>query len=473
MNPLIISMAVSTVGISPVDSITWRLPSLAFENPAVKQWMLPASHSAVQIEGDYEHTPDGVVDILGNGERRWEASAGSYMKAGGSTVWGAAAYSSGRETGRIRMENSEPEMVYPYFTVDTLGGDMNVERYGFGGGYASAAGRWAWGLEASYKAGLYYRSVDPRPRNTTGRLEINAGGAFRLWRNYHVGVSLEYMKYKQSSDIDFKSQMGIEKIYHTTGLGHHYVRFAGTGYSTAYSGHSFDVASTLYPSSGRGFSATAAYSRHTMTKILTDLNKLPLARVIEHRLRAQITYIPQGSFGIDLNMEAWRRRGYENIFGDASSGVYPMIGSAHRYSHTGITLAAGMLRQWHPRAATLVGLRLSAGYGRNELVYLNPAHTRRADAATGSADIWITMPVATRWRLVFGADYNGYLPFDTRKMQDDIYGLTINSFGVRTSVSAAVTRRIALRLSLKYTRLTFSRGLDDANAATGALAVIF
>ena len=465
--------AALAVAISPADSLMWQVPGQAFENPAVRQWMLPHSSSSVGLTARDDHRNGEAVAMMGTGEYAWGVDARSFIKAGLSTVWGTAQYDNGRQTGRITCETSEPEMVYPYFTVDTVGGPLRKEHYAFSGGYATTAGtdsRLAWGVSGGYRAGLYYRATDPRPRNTTGLLNITAGIGYRLFGDYYGAVSARYSKYKQSNDIDFKSQMGVEKIYHYTGLGHHYVRFAGVGYDNDYSGHEWQGQLTLYPSAGRGFSASAALSRYSVTKILTELNKLPLAKAVQWRFRGQAAWVGR-VIGVSFDADVWRRRGYENIFGDASSGIYPHIGRYHRSSHCGYVFRAGALAELHPRTATLLNLGATAGLTRNEFCYMTPPETRRADAALVQALARITMPFAGRWRLGLGATYQGYLAFDKLDI-DNIYGRNVQRLGADALLSMALNAKLTLRLAAMYAHTDYGAGVRG-NSMACSLAVVF
>ena len=95
----------------------------------------------------------------------------------------------------------------------------------------------AWGVSLSYDAGLYYRNIDPRPRNTTGTLT-----SMQAWLCAHgpttISACREHIeKYRQTCDLMFmRAKREKPRVYHLTGLGNHYARFAGTGYSNYYDG---------------------------------------------------------------------------------------------------------------------------------------------------------------------------------------------------------------------------------------------
>ncbi|MDE7508527.1 MAG: hypothetical protein K2M62_00225, partial [Muribaculaceae bacterium] len=229
------------------NSGLWQIASLSYRNPAVNQWRM--SKSLTTVGGAYSSRADrnNPDPRDGTGDYDLQFKATTYTKYRTSTLWGEASYTNGKTSDAVWNETADRELLYPYLLADSIGGDLHHETYNFAGGYADHAGRWAWGAAISYVARQEYRAVDPRPRNVTGRLLLNAGAMLRVFRDYHVGLGLEMMKYNQSNEVTFKSEMGIDKIFHLTGLGSHYNRFAGEGLSTYYDGYRFALDMTLYP----------------------------------------------------------------------------------------------------------------------------------------------------------------------------------------------------------------------------------
>ena len=60
--------AALAVAISPADSLMWQVPGQAFENPAVRQWMLPHSSSSVGLTARDDHRNGEAVAMMGTGE---------------------------------------------------------------------------------------------------------------------------------------------------------------------------------------------------------------------------------------------------------------------------------------------------------------------------------------------------------------------------------------------------------------------
>lgn len=386
----------------------WQLPVPAYDNPAVKQWMLPRNHSAIGASYHHDKQNRPTDRQLGAGEEYWDIGAETYLKYKSSTLWGDASYRNGHLRRVSWNETSDAQLLYPYLTADSVGGDMNMEQYRFAGGYADCNGSWAWGVSLSYEAGLYYRSVDPRPRNVTGALDISAGGARRIAGDYYAALSVNYRKYKQTDDIDFKNELGVEKIYHLTGLGTHYNRFAGTGAETYYNGNRIGLTANLHPSSGRGLVFTANISRFTFNKVLTGLNKLPLAHVWHNALTLQGAYLSPGNthdWGVTIDFDAYRRHGQENQFGDASSNIYPLIASLDMYADNFWSPSATALWQFHPgRSGMLLWIKGTARYGHRSEVYRTPRRRMLINEISATLATDISVPFASSWRFSAGAD---------------------------------------------------------------------
>lgn len=400
--PLII-----TVAITPADSAMWQMSAPAYDNPAIKQWAMPSSHSRLGV-GLHSSLLDRAADPReGRGEHYWTFQAETYLKYKSSTLWGDASYRNGKQKDIVWNETSDTKLLYPYLMADSVGGDMRMEVYEFGGGYADHSGRWAWGAALHYKAGLYYRNVDPRPRNTTGCLDLSAGAAYNVFADYYAGISASYRKYKQTNEIMFKNPMGVEKIYHTTGLGTHYGRFAGVGDKAFYSGNRWGATANLFPSSGKGLTATVNLSRFSFSKVLTDLNKLPLAHAWHNEILAQAGWLAPGrahDWAVTARWGASRRHGTENIFGDASSNIYPQIFELELYADNAWHGRLEGLWQWHNPRGALMWVRPFAAFSHRSTIYAEPQREIRLRNWSYGLSALASMPFGA-WR----AGVNGAL----------------------------------------------------------------
>ncbi|MDE6383158.1 MAG: hypothetical protein K2K79_02260 [Paramuribaculum sp.] len=379
----------------------WQLADHSFANPAVNQWRLTGS--LTEAGGEYLSRSDSrnPDPRYGLGEHSWALQASTYTKYRSSTLWGDASYTSGKTVDAVWNETADAELLYPYVMADSIGGDLKSERYSFHGGYADHTDRWAWGAELSYSAVQQYRDVDPRPRNVTGTLDVAAGAMWRFFGSYHAGIGLSMRKYKQTNDIDFKSEMGVDKIFHLTGLGNHYTRFDGTGLSTYYDGYRYGLDIDVYPSDGRGWFASCTLSRFTFKTVLSDLNKLPMASAWHNELSAQAGWMSPGGGrafgGLSGEVRVYRRHGIENVFGDATSSIYPQIGSNAMYADNQVSVAAR--GRWGMRLGGLsrFHIEFAPGWLHRTTAYIEPYSYRVINHARLDASVSGTAQPSRYW----------------------------------------------------------------------------
>lgn len=310
-----------------------RVAALAYDNPSMVPLRYATSLSRLSPGYDRSSSDAAVRAQQGRGNSTGRFGADTYIHAGDATVWGGAAYENGRIYDVRWCEASDFDIVYPYVTADAVGGDMKAERYSFAGGYAAPVSGFTLGCRLSYAAGHYYRDVDPRPRNITGRLDAAIGVA-RVIGPYRVGLAVDFMKYRQSNNLLFMSELGEARIYHLTGLGGHYVRFDGLGKDCSYSGERYGVQLDLLPEHGCGFFGAVALHRFSFDYVIRDLNHLPMSSVSDNSLAFECGYrYDRGAdfAAVTVAGDYSRRIGRENIFGDPVSGQYPEIGSMKMY----------------------------------------------------------------------------------------------------------------------------------------------
>lgn len=208
--------------------------------------------------------------------------------------------------------------------ADTSGGDLKMETYRFQGGYAREYPKWSWGGMLAYRAMMEYRKRDPRPRNVVFDLNADVGMLWKTGERYAVGAALSVRKYKQTNQVKFFSESGAYKVYHLTGLGTDYVRFAGATSSAYYKGRAYGGSVNFYPHNRQGFTGSVAYKRLTFDKILPDFNDLPLAAVTEVKERTELAWLGkkrEHMWLLKLRGEVKKRSGTEYLFGDPSGNV--------------------------------------------------------------------------------------------------------------------------------------------------------
>ncbi len=223
---------------------------------------------------------------------------------------------------------SDYNRLYPYIMSDTVGGDLNSEEYFFEAGYAKKISKWTSGISLSYRGLLDYRPADPRPKNTVADLTLKCGTSYRIIPTYTLGVDVEINKYKQSNSIKFFSELGATPLFHIIGTGIDYSRFYGDKFNTQYQGNYINGSISLLKVKEKGLSVIMGYQKSKYTKIIHELNNLPMANLNEQEFNLTIGYQKKYqifTFGIKTIGEIKHRKGTENIFGDAVNNEYPKI----------------------------------------------------------------------------------------------------------------------------------------------------
>lgn len=465
----------------------------SYDNPAVKQWMMSVSYSELALSYKHDSQSEAVNPQLGDGSNIGSFDADAYIKNGTSTLWGRAYYHNGKQFNITSNETSDAELIYPYFTTDEIGGDMNIEQYYFAGGFADTRGRLTWGGTLSYLAGLYYRNIDPRPRNVTGCLDAAVGLTYRVVSDYNVGASLNFRKYKQSNDIEFVSEMGSSVIYHATGLGTHYNRFAGTGEAAYYNGYRYGATANIYPQNGSGLIASLGVSRFTFDKILTDLNHLPLCSVWHNALDMQVGYSSnkdRHTAAVALNYNFSRRHGKENIFGDASTSIYPKIGYLEMYADNRYKLGLTGLYEYHDSQNRLLSVMPNVGYTHQRQVYADPRREMLLNDVSASLDIKGAISPSEKWLVSAQVGYGYVSPLSSCDLliseaidsetslisaSEQYYNhFSNNQSQVSANISAtrSLNKQYALQLAVDYVYSRYVGNLHE-NEITTTIKFIF
>lgn len=343
--------------------------SLPWLNPAIKQWQHNYSISSVETTFSQAKSP---VDIRkGDQEDIITFDAQTYMKHQSSTLWGRAFYHNGRTRNMRWNETSDVEVVAPYMLADSVGGKrLNIERYSFSGGYADHNSRFSWGATVGYTAGLYYRNVDPRPRNVTAELNIAAGAAIDV-KGFDIAAALLFKKYKQTNNVAFYSELGNEKLFHLTGPTTDYARFAGTAYNTYYKGQQWSATLNLIPRDKSGLALTFEASRFALDNVLTTFNKLPMAHLTLNELTAEVAWLKQ-EIKLKTHAKTARRVGTENIFGDPAASVYPKIGELNMYFENRFNTGIAALWEAAVTQRVRIALQPTIDYNHSNTLYVDP-----------------------------------------------------------------------------------------------------
>lgn len=470
----------------------WKLAAPVFNNVALDQWRMPLGITSVDAAVDHRADNRAVDPMAGKSSTLYSAGAETYTKYHATTLGGSARYTNGLRRDVRWCETSDPALLYPYLLADATGGDLKTESYSFSGSYACHGERLAWGASLAYRATLEYRDVDPRPRNVVGALDATASLAYNIMYDYWLGADFDFRRYTQSNDIEFKSEMGVDKIYHLTGPLHHYARFAGTGMSTHYQGYRYGIGAAAYPASGRGAFARVHASTFSFDNILSDLNKLPMARANHKAIEASIGWLqPSGPvyWGVTVSAEAYRRHGRENIFGDASSGIYPQIASvdmfAENYSYISASGQVGLRSRGND-----ISLRLTSASDYRSTLYVSPRSLSRVRHFLPEAELKYCRRFSQRWLALASISAAWEMPFD-RLYQPagahdaDLAGLAAieaqrnllldhSSFytGANVTIARMISRRLALKLDLAYSGSSYYSDITS-NSLNVTFGLIF
>lgn len=451
--PVISRMAAESVSQVQMLSTMWQSP-VAMEQRG------DSSLSAVGGEYALRRESEPLDARLGDREQTFSFVAQTYLHHGRSTLWGGARYDNATVKGMRWNETSDIDVVSPYLLGDSVPtGTMYGERYAFMGGFASHSGRWHYGGTISYRAGHYYRRVDPRPRNVTADLDLAAGAGIELGRQL-VSLAVGFKRYKQTNDVAFYSEMGVDKVFHLTGLANDYGRFAGTGHSTYYRGGRWHAVATLSPLDKRGLWTAVRLSRMSIGNVITPLNKLPLARVTLNEAVGEAAWL-QPRWGVRLSGGLSRRVGRENVFGDAASSVYPVIGELPLYRENQVHVnLSGM---WcATKGAYTVAVRPHAGYDHVNVVYLDPQCRQLVNRVIAGMGVTATHRGANHFTMLAAA-------YDHTAPTSDVLMLT----GVRDELSS-LARQVESRHDLAAHRcgvISVEAGYTRALSARFALSL--
>ena len=286
------------------------------------------SISQIGLRFFFNHQREALVMQQGNGESIYQLFATSRIQLSKeTTVWGDASYRSGTKKNIRWNSSADYDLLYPYIMADSVGGNLNTERYQFSGGYATKLGRFDVGGEVRFRAEHEYRNIDPRPRNIVSDLSIRLGASTPM-NHYTLGVGINGEIYKQTSSVSFYREAGDISEYQMTGLGTYYNRFVGSVSQIYYNGGTVGADINLTPTSNNGLYLNGSIQSKRYKRIAASLNSLPLTTLYVNQYNAQTGWIQQhGQRLLNLfgGLKYESRRGIEHVAGNASSSNYPVL----------------------------------------------------------------------------------------------------------------------------------------------------
>lgn len=458
-----------------------------YGNPAMQLHRHGYTLTQIDITGRYRTQREAVRIQTGKALIAGDVTASAFIDKAKVSLWGSAGYEYGKKYGLNFNETSDYDIVYPYVTGDSVGGNLPTQTYRFTGGFARSIGRFAIGGEASYRACIEYRQVDPRPMNIVSDFDLSIGAAAPAGGRYTAALSLCAGKYKQTNRLKFFNEMGVPNVLHFTGLGTDYYRFRGSHYDNYYNGYNVGGSLSLNSNGRKGWRMHIGYGWFTFEKIISSLNELPMAEVGEHTVTAEAGYIARGDrfWAILFDGQFLHRTGTENIFGDAADNIYPQIASAQQYADTRIRAVIRALYGIRKDDHWEWSVSPSVGYLSESENYTYPSRRMRLSHACASVSgrfsySWSKWAISINGRGVILADTGSSLSLPSSATLWDTphitlfrylgshYGIAHANAILRFSPSAAC----ALSLKADYTAVIFNSH-NVTRAALLSLGVAF
>jgi len=312
------SLATSLSGeqLSPVITLRDGI----YASPSLRAWQRQNNYS--QIDASFLNNNQQLyLQQEGSGQQVLTVHTETYLRQNATTtLWGNATYHN-RNLKKVRFnETSDYNLVYPYVTSDSVGGDLNAESYAFQAGLAKAVGLYQLGLQAGYKGEQTYRDRDPRPKNTTSTLDLTLSASRRLNSRYALGLDLSGTKYNQNNLLAFVSDLGFPMVYQDAGLGMYNELLKGTensgNLSLVYNGLGYSATLQLAPVQYQGWFVRASYAQFNVEKLKNGiLDELSTSR--EQKMTGILGYLKETSnrhFLAQVQGTRLKRKGIESKF---------------------------------------------------------------------------------------------------------------------------------------------------------------
>ena len=240
--------------------------------PALRPYLY--KHAATPVKISYFNEKKERYDPqIGKGNQGFSIATSSYQNNifEDYTVWGEASYGS-YKVKQVRFnETSDLDLVFPYVTSDSVGGDLSVEKYHFSGGIARTLGAWTLAAQGGYTANLSHRKVDPRPSNNSSDLDLAFGASYAVSPKYLLSGNAGFRYYKQRNTLKFVSVLGRPSIAYLNGLGSFnnlLSGFSDTNDAILYELIGSEASLSFVPKKKLGWLATLGYKQYTGYRVL-------------------------------------------------------------------------------------------------------------------------------------------------------------------------------------------------------------
>ncbi len=348
-------LASSESSIQTVSDITYShlapksfLLDSIYNNPSLRHFRDTLSLSQINLGGLVNMNTQRPLLQTGTDRYSWGINLESYHVWDEDTkLWGAASFRSYEKASLAWNSNIDLDKIYPYVIADTIGGGLKGEVYNFEGGFSRALGKYILGAQLSVGATIAYRQLDPRPLNKA--IDLNATLSIgRVFAKRHIlALAVNAERYSQNSSVQFMNELGQAKVYHLSGMGMHYVRFAGANNTAYYYGLGSEFSLDYSQTDALGLYAHTKYRMSSLEKTLPDRNDIAINGLKDRDVSVLLGYNLQTDrldlLGVSLNYERDKRRGEERIFGDAVGSVYPQIATSEMYGRSRETISLNIV----------------------------------------------------------------------------------------------------------------------------------
>ncbi len=462
-----------------------------WNDPALAGYIRTYSLIDMNIRGEIEDNKNQLPQ-LGAGYRQGAFCADAQvLLKNKDLIWGTASYENGTKKNVQWNESADFLKVYPYVSIDTVGGDLKYENYLFEGGYSKQYDRFSWGISAGFRERMEFRNQDPRPKNTISDLYTRLAGSFFVSPEYVLAANLNLGKYKQSNQVSSYSELGSIPIYNAIGLGLLNNRFWDKSASNHFSGSTYGGSLSLIPSRLSGWYAQANYNYSRLGKLIENPSRIDLNRTVTNEAGMTLAYLRKSGirhYGLNISASYYKRLGYESIVGDVSKGEYQILGENQPYQAEHKTISiSGLLEKtgnisWSLQPEVQAG-RLSAAYSTPhrlmEVAYFRPGLNVSAIKKSGKSMIALCLKglyhVTNDEKLEISENTSGST-LEIRQSIDETYrSLTSNYTGatlnVRYYYSLGISRALYIHAGGGYR--WYEQGLPGADFLTLAIGSVF
>ena len=436
--------------LSPENTFARRF----YTNPANQHYA--RHYSLSELSAGYSSAAQQTnIQQLGNGIRQFLIKAQSYYKINSeNTVFGNAHYKNGKRKNVRWNESSDYQIIYPYVTADSIGGDLSYEEYSFSGGYAKAFNKITLGISADYRALMEYRDIDPRPKNTVSDLNVSTGISLNISDHYVLGSALNLQKYTQSNNLKFFSELGAPAVYHMVGLGVYNKLLTGNKLSSYYDGRSYGANVQFFPKDRNGFGLLLGYHQFGYEKIMTEFQNLVASTILENQYEGEVSYFKKSKekfWGAKIGLFYTDRTGKENIFDNQSTTSYIKIAEHTKYTNQATSVVFSGL-YYVPNPELSWSIAPSFTLKNTAEKYLDPLRTIDLQQGIGRLDFAISKLLSPSLLNVSASLEHNWILSSEMELSDRKANLIFNMLDYNfTFLSSSYTKiNLAARWDYKY-----------------------